>query len=285
MPQHFPSRDIPIKSVSLTWLDVKKLFERLKEIVRKEGEEVVPKLAKPSNMKDEEWPAEKKRLLESAFRVTVTIGGTGGETLFGDALDLFDSPDLPDDISLVYMTNRTAFRREAGTDPVRVFELTLDFSRPPLIDGKQIVSAPTANNSKLNIQGDSNSWVATVNDAVMGLLKLRQTRTGFVHKSFVYDIGLMIVALPIAFYLAWETSLQFTKFTNAPDLFIRSALYVYEIIAVTWLYRILFGYTKWIYPTVELKENLSSSKLHRAFWITIILAILGNLAYDLLKRL
>jgi hypothetical protein len=219
----------------------------------------------------------------NAFRITVTIRGQNGDELFGDVATMFVSPNLPHAVSAVYMTNSTAYRGWTGQQPLRLFELNFDFSKPSLLDSEIILSSPTPNQSFVRIQSDNDAWLASVNEAVFGVLEHKKVKRKFLHRAFVYDLGLMVLALPAAFYIAGKFSRTVTNIFGSANGFLIAAFYVYLILAVMWAYRIFFGYTKWIFPSVELKESSSSTLVHRVFWGAILLGVIGNFTTDALK--
>ena len=285
MDSHYPTRNVPIRSISLSLADVKQIFDRLQPIISKEGDDKVAELVKPQESTEEQWAARKVEIKSNAFRITVTIQGQNGDDLFGDTSSMFTSPNLPHGVSDVYMTNATAFKGWTGQQPLRLFELNLDFSKPRLLDSERIVSSPTPNQSYLKIQSDSDAWLAAVHEAVFGVLEHKRVKRKFIHRAFVYDFGLMVVGLPLAFYLASKSSTYAANTFGPTNGFLIAAFYVYLISLVIWAYRILFGYTKWIFPSVELKESSSSTLGHRLFWGAITVGVFGNLAYDLIRNL
>ena len=120
----------------------------------------------------------------------------------------------------------------------------------------------------------------------MGILDKRRTGRKFIHQAFVYDLGVLIFGVPLGLYLCSTASKWLQGFPSVTNnAFLSSAVYVYLMFVGLWAYRLLFGYTKWAFPTVELHENEHNSKKHRAFWYTIIVGIAGKLLYDLLRAM
>jgi hypothetical protein len=280
---HFPQRSTPITAICLGLNDVKKIFSRLEKIVHEEGDKEISKLVKQTDMNEEQWDARKKEIKSGAFRVTVTIEGESGDRLHGDTLDLFDSPNRPTRIKIVYMTNSTAFRWWTKDNPMRSFELMLDFARPKLLDSENFVSAPTPNRSNLNVEADNETWIAAISEAVSGVLSEKSNNRKFLHQAFVYDFGLLMVGLPFAFYISWKLSDAVGRYFSANSTFLAAAAYVYLFVLAIWSYRILFGYTKWAFPAVELSENAESVRKHRAFWFAIVVGLFVNFIWEFLK--
>jgi hypothetical protein len=281
---HIPARSTPIAAISLGLNDVKKIFLRLEKIVYEEGDKEISKLVKQPDMNDEEWDARKKEIKSGAFRVTVTIEGESGDRLHGDTLELFDSPNRPIRIRSIYMTNSTAFRWWTKNSPVRSFELMLDFARSKLLDSENFVSAPTPNVSNLNVEADNETWIAAISEAVSGVLSEKSNNRKFLHQAFVYDFGLLIMGLPFAFYISWKLSDEVERYFSQTSAFLAAAAYVYLFVLAVWSYRILFGYTKWAFPSVELSENSESVRKHRTFWYAIVVGLIVNFLWEFLKN-
>lgn len=271
----------PIRSITVDIEDVKKVFERLNEAVIAEGKKEEAKWVKKPDETEEAFEKRRAETLKAAFRVTVTIEGRGGEELYGDSAQLFSSPNMPHDTASVYMTNIVAFRGVAGRDPDNSFSVLLDFSKPPLLDAKSIISAPTENLSNLEAAG-SNEWVALITNAVQKTADVKKNRRGGLHAPMIYDLGLAIIGLPLSLYACWKLS-DLVKSAFGPlNDFLLSAIYVYLVFLGMWTYRILFGYLKWAFPTVELAE-FSSARKHRLAWYAIGSSIALSALYDVIR--
>jgi len=235
------------------------------------------------NQTDEQFAAFKERARTEAFKVTTSLIGRDGQTLFGADDTVFSSPSRPDKIASIYMTNGTAYQTFSHSRPINIFELTLDFSKSPLIDFSAPVSAPTANNSQLSVEGDREAWVAAITDAVLGVANARKTHRAWIHRGQLYDLGVLILGVPFALYLCWKLSTSIENHLGTVNKFLADAAYIYLFFLTLNLYRALFGYTRWTFPLVELSDNRDTNAGHRAFWGTIILALLVNVIWEVLK--
>jgi hypothetical protein len=280
MPVQLPRKEISIRAVCISWAEVKRIFSRLEQQVTEQADRELATLTKKDEHTAEQFAANKADLKQRAFRVTVTINGAG-ESLLGDSPDLFDSPNLPNAVTSVYLTNITAYRGVAGTPPINNFELTLDFSKPPLLDSDNPISSPTPNFSNLVVQGDRPGWVPSILDAVNGVLDAKRTQRNWLHRGFVYDLGLTVIGVPFGLYICWKLSGLINNFFGM-NSFLSSVAYLYVMVTVIWLYRLFFGYTKWAFPTVELSEQHSSVNKHRAFWAAILVGLGINFASEIL---
>jgi hypothetical protein len=281
MALHLPRKVIPIKAIKLSLDDIRTIDQRLMIQIGEQAEFEISRLIRPPNQSEADFNAYKQNAREQAFKITFTVLGRNGQSLFGDDIAVFNSPLRPENIANIYMTNVTAYQAFSGNKPLNAFELTLDFAKPPLLDANNPVSAPTPNFSSLTVQGDRESWIASVCDAVLGVTQARKTKRTWMHQGFVYDAGLFMFALPFALYVCWKVS-PFVSAQLAPaHSFLAAVAYVYVTLTTLFAYRILFGYTKWAFPTVELTDNGDMATKHRAILGTIILALVVNIVWEI----
>jgi hypothetical protein len=258
-------KNVTLSSVVLSISDVQQMFDRLLIQVRDQADLEIAALLKPENESEEDFLKRKAEIKSNVFRVTVNVNGEKS-SIFGDEVSIFTSANRPVKIISIYMTNITAYQGAVKQKPINNFELLIDFSKPPLLDAERLVSSPTPNNSHLNIEGERDAWVAAVSDAVLGVTENRRTKRSLIHKGFSYDTGLLILGVPLALYFCWKASGVISEIFSNTNEFVVSACYVYIFLVCVWMYRILFGYTKRAFPTVELSENKDASGTHRVVW-------------------
>ena len=280
MPLQIVKKETPLRSLILSIDDVVRVVERLAPLVEEEGRREIDQLSETGFMTPQQR-AELEHQRNRAFRITVTIDGRDGENLFGYGADPFHSTNIPEPIETIYISNNAAYRNVVGQDPINSFVLMLDFSTPSLIDNNSPLSDPTPNSSHLTVEGNRDAWIASIQRAVMGVLDKRGSKRRFVHMAFVYDIGLLCFGMPASLYLCWRLSGFIQSVFGPHSEFLVAAAYVYVVFLAANIYRVLFGYTKWAFPTVELTSNENRSSLHRKSWLAIICSILGSAFYDL----
>ena len=282
MSLQITKKTIPLRGLNVSILDVQRIVERLLPHVDEEGHrEVTELLENGPDTRERREQLEVYR--EHAFRITVTIVGRDGESSFGYGTEPFDSPNMPEPIESIYISNSAAYQTVAGRNPLNNFTLTLDFSTPPLVDNNNPVSSPTQNFSNFSVEGDRDSWIALIHQAVMEILGKKTNCRRLMHGAFVYDIGLLLFGLPAAIYLCWRLSEFVEANLGVINQFFSAATYIYIVFLVLNAYRVLFGYTKWAFPTVELTSNESRSKIHRKTWFAILISLTASAIYDLLR--
>jgi hypothetical protein len=159
--------------------------------------------------------------------------------------------------------------------------LFLDFSRPPLFDFSRLPTLPTPNESNFAISADDESWFAATKSRTSQFFTDRRTSTEWLHRAGVYDALLIFIGIPIAIWLDFRVAGSIS--TRTISSFVSGALYVYVFIATVVLFRLLFAYSRWVFPKVELDTELRSPLRHRGVWGAISLSVVCSLLYDLLK--
>lgn len=106
-----------------------------------------------------------------------------------------------------------------------------------------------------------------------------------IHRGFAYDVGMFVFGMPFAFWLCSRLSPVISTIPGNENIVFSGAIYVYVVFVALFLYRIVFGYTKWAFPSVELADNEDNSGRHRLFWGAIVLAIFGHFAWEVIKAI
>jgi hypothetical protein len=115
------------------------------------------------------------------------------------------------------------------------------------------------------------------------IIEIKRNSRGLLHAGHVYDLGLMVFAIPLALYVCWRVSGIVNNYLGAQSAFLSATTYVYIAFMVIWVYRVIFGYTKWAFPTTELKESESNSKAHQKFWYLLITGLIVSGVWDFSK--
>lgn len=113
----------------------------------------------------------------------------------------------------------------------------------------------------------------------------RKTKLNWLHRGAVYDTAVFLLGLPLAIWGDFRLSEILARVPTMP-LIISSAIYVYVFMFALNLFRLVFLYSKWVFPKVELETQRVSSPLrHRTAWVVITLPIVTAFIYDVLKFL
>ncbi|MBF9052387.1 hypothetical protein GTA62_20555 [Roseobacter sp. HKCCD9010] len=243
--------------------DIKDIYSDLSAINRKFGEDVIATLHRNPETTDEEWENYKAFLLQDAFCLTVSITGDRDQQLYGESSDVFESAALPNPIRTVYFNNITAWQRHASrTEPRNRLEVFLDFGKPPLFDPTSVLSEPTPNDSSVKVKADDMTFFRAVRQIVDTKLLTRRTWYSSIHRSFTYDAGVWLVALPAGLIVAtFYMETWFPVGSNWEAY--RWAFFLYALGLVLLGYRFVSDYAKWAFPVNVLSDNKDNSLRHR----------------------
>ncbi|MFO1202321.1 MAG: hypothetical protein U1E58_06755 [Tabrizicola sp.] len=255
---------IPIRGCALDLDQIKKFYVGLARIKREFGEKVISTLTKDADLDDGQWIEKKRFLLDDAFRVSITVRGHQNEQLYSEDQGILQADNLPLPIRSISLTNASAWQRNAQNSmPPNRVEVLLDFGKPPLIDPATFVSEPTPNSSVVTISAHDMMYFRAVRQLVDEKLLGKRTIYSTIHRSYSYDVGIWLIALPAALLLA---TYYMDKWLPAagPHSSYRWAFFIYAVGTVLVGYRVLVSYTKWAFPVTVLKENKDSAWKHRA---------------------
>ena len=253
----------PVRGCHLTLASVKEVYLELSRINQEYGQRLIAELNRDDNMTDEQWAASQKIWLSDAFRLTVTITGHQDPRVYAEDAEIFTSNNLPSQIKSIYFNNITAFRRNAnGTVPMNRIEVTLDFGKPDLLDPNPLVSAATPNDSKVHINGGDVSFVRAMQQVIDKKLTNRRTWYGFLHKNFVYDLGMWVIALPVALFFATYYADRYFPASSQLASF-KWPFFIYMTGMILVSYRLISSYAKWAFPVNVLSENKDKALKHR----------------------
>lgn len=268
----------PVRGCYLTLDDIRILYRELAEINTQFGKTLISSLKKDDETTEEEWLARSTALLKNAFALTVTINGKHDFKLNDEREDIFIRDDLPFPIKSIYFTNVTAWRRNANDEfPRNAFEVFLDFEKPPILDPSPLVSAPTPNQGHVTVQASDMTYFRAVQQVISAKLLSKKTRYAFLHKPFIYDLGMWALILPVS--LIVSTYAVGRSILEDPDLEpYRWALLAYGTGLLLMAYRFLVGYTKWAFPVNVLAENKDTALKHRLAITTLVVSFVYKIA-------
>ncbi|WP_243369346.1 hypothetical protein [Microvirga solisilvae] len=260
---------------------LRRLYRNLSRVLAEHADSIVKGLSKPDDETQEEWEVRKQRFRREAFRVTVSVISDDGANHFGDDISIFDALNMPRVVKTVFYTNNTAYKALVGTDVPDKFDILIDFSKPPLLDWSNLLSAPTPNNSNVSVSSFNSMFKNTILSEVISSLSAKRKLSSAFHQAFIYDAFLYFAAVPYAFYLT--SKLSNSAWIKTYPIEWRVPLYVYAFLLIASGYRFLFSYFKWAFPINTLKGNDDASSKHRGFFTFIVAALLGAAVYDAAK--
>lgn len=277
----YPTKQVNIRASGYNIDDIRNIFLAFQKLVTEQGDIEISGITKAPDKSEEEFEQFKKQV-RTAFDVRVTVIRADGSSTIGDNIDVVTIKPNGPIITKIYMSNAAPFQNVVGTNPSHSFELLLDFSVPPLLDPVTPASGATPNNSLLTISGDRAGWIAGAERAYSENIRKNFTWRAVLHRPFIYDAGLIPIAIPGALYACWLTSGWIESFFSG-SAFLSSAAYIYIFAMAVWAYRILFSYTKWAFPMLEIIDQPNTSYKHRLILGGITFALAGAFFWNSLE--
>ena len=221
--------------------------------------------------------------LKAGFEIKVTVQGIDNETIYGTISDVFNSPRFPDQVKTLHINSESDLRNLYNWPPRNRFELLLDFTKPELFNLSLLSSRATPNASNINVSGLDSTWVGGVYGEIANFIEKNRTRRRFFHRHSVYDLLLLLVGLPFAFWMAYKSSGLINRIFGGFSVFVQNGAYVFLFFLMLNLFKMLFDYARWIFPIVEYKGATNTVRKHRYILGCLVIAVFGNFLYDLLK--
>ena len=271
----------PIAACVFSKDDLKNLCEVLQEWSFKASDEEI-KHYSPLNRTPEQFSAD-ITALKSGFELKVTVQGIDDERIYGTISDVFNSPRFPDQVKTLYINSESDLRNLYNWFPRNRFELLLDFTKPELFNLSLLSSRATPNASNINVSGLDSTWVSGVYGEIANFIEKNRTRRGFFHRHSIYDLFLLLIGLPFAFWMAYKLSGPINSIFGGFSVFVQNGAYVCLFFLMLHLFKILFDYARWIFPIVDYKSSADNAGKHRYILGGLIIAIFGNFLYDLFK--
>ena len=224
-----------------------------------------------------------REVLRLGFELQVTVRGTDDKVLFGTIPAVFSSPRFPDKVKTLHINSELDLKNLHNWPPRNRFELLLDFTKSELFNLSLSPSISTPNASNIFVTGLNSDWVSGVYRKVTDFIKQKRTRRGFFHRHSIYDLLILLLGIPFAFWIAYKSSGLINKTFGGFSVFVQNGAYVCLFFLMLNVFKILFDYARWIFPIVEYKSSTDTVRKHRYILGCLVIAVFGNFLYDLLK--
>jgi len=268
-------------------------FKRLFNIVQDINEEAInlaiSDLRKNPDQTDEDFH-KLKDYVASIYKVQVQVSGLKGEYQLSDSDVIFDESTLPDNITRIIIDNASFFKMSTNMEPQYKVIIEFNFSKPNVIDFTHNPSFETENNSYLQVYGFKETWVNGAYDKIMNSLTEYKTNRSWLHGKGIYDVVLWFIYLPLVFWNLHKLESVILKYLINISNVLLVAIYIYIIVASLYVFRMLFDYTRWVFPYLELEaRSRKGSNKHKGIWMavfgSIFIAQIKDLVLYLLKVL
>lgn len=275
-----------IPSCTLEISDFKKLYEILKTATEEGANIEISQLKKIEGDTEDNFKKAKEEA-RKLYKVSIQIFGAKGEYIFTESPSIFDDASLPDTVTKIIFDNTLKFKAMLQQkQPINKFRIEFDFTKQKVFDLISLPSVATPNKSFIDISGENETWVAGIYNKVKEFLQERTNKRGWLHINNIYDIFLWFLVVPLGFRFLYIINRSLPPRFSELSAFFKVACYLYFFILVLNIFRIIFNYARWIFPSIELiRSDKKGAVFHRFVLGSIILAILATFISDLVKLL
>lgn len=225
-----------------------------------------------------------KEDLKECSLLIITITGFDNIELTGPVEEIFNSVSFPERIKSLYLNSEIPYRSKFNYYPRNHFELLLDFSKPDIFDFSFQPSDKTPNGSRFKVQGYDNTWVNGVFYEINLFFQNNPAKFSRIHRSSFYDFLVWFFGIPFGFWVCSKIS-TYVEASLVQNIFLKNAVYLYMFLISLFLIRIIFHYSRWVYPMIEFKTDKERSLIHRGILYSLLLGVIGSLLYDIFKLL
>jgi hypothetical protein len=173
----------PIRACRLRRDDLARIYRIINERQIEYGQFFVSQVLTQHPSETSEQFQERQARVVNAFVTTVNITGFNKEIVSGSGEHFLASENIPENILPVYYTT-VAGPSAVGITGENLHNrviLTLDFSRPTVLDFTKLPSFATNNESKFEIRAASEAWFTTLNTRLTQLFDERRTGFNWLH--------------------------------------------------------------------------------------------------------
>lgn len=281
-------RDLSIEGVILNQDDIDELSNLLEKqngnASALEVEVAVKQLSPDSDVTKENLQTE----ADKAFRINYSISDVDEKSSIEgvDRLKLKDF-NTPNEIKTIYLSTGGHFNRIYGRYPNNYVNIFLDFRRQSLaLDLKTLPSNPTENRSCLNVVGYDEAWVISTYEKLTKFFRDRATKRKLLHGSGTYDFVLYLILVPLFLFYATRYEKELLSWLPTNSQVLTVGVYVYILIIIMFVFRQLFYFARWLYPTVEyVSGKLSSPTKYRTILTAIFSATFIGVIVDVVNSI
>ncbi len=237
--------------------------------------EQVRQLQKSPAQTDEQFSALQNEV-RTVMSLVVRIQGANGEWSAANSVDAINEDSLPSTLIQIVYECGPLYRARYNLFLQNQFSVVVDFTRTHLADLTNLALNTGLGPSVTNIQGVNITWVNALDNELRTFFRDRATRRGWLHSRFAYDVGLLLIGIPLCLDGIYHLDERLAPTVRLPQaLFV--ALYVYLTLVGLWAFRILFNYTKWVFPKIEATtQRKGAAAIHKTVIGAIFLTLLAR---------
>src|SRR5271157_149521 len=186
--------------------------------------------------------------VNAALALVLRLYTKSGEWISGTTIDSLNDEQLPDGLTRIEFDSAFIYRlRFNNTAPNNSLVVTIDLVRPSVLD---MGAEPMANLSTANISGVDLTWANGLCEELATFFRQGSTNRGWLHSRQSYTVLLMLLGFPLSFNIVYHLDRLILHGTTLPEA-LSVAVDVYVVLDVLFAFRILFNYSGWVFPKVE----------------------------------
>lgn len=283
-PFAFEQKQDRPRGIDLSRDDLIKIYRKL-EIRTKEAAELeIENWQRKEGQTDEEFEGLKKEIRE-AYTVHIRIEKQDRSSISSLDENIFSPEKFPERVIAITFESGIKYKAITNMNPRNQVQLNLDFGRIPVFDAGRLPNLATPNNSFVNVFGQDRDWINAVHGEIMEFINNRRSVREWLHKQSIYDALLLLVGLPLAFWIIYRVSPFFENLLKDYSFILISAVYVYFFFFSLYIFRYFFSYVQWVWPPNVIEGVIDSSKKHRLVIGGIILAIITDVGVGVFRLL
>jgi len=262
-------------------------LRRIYRLLQQQNDQLVPEITSSITPEEGQTDIELRERVRENLRVTVVARGADGEQVVTHDISGLDESNLPPVLSELMIDSAWAARMVlGGRNPLNWCQVTLDFTRTPLIDLSSPSGEETRNASYYQVVGANSTWAAATHQGLIRELELRRLWTGWLHGARTYDLLLMLLLLPMALWGTWRLS-TVLKWNVILDVGVGIIVNVYVFLLLVTVLRAIFGIARWLWPYVELRREGQGRRafVARTAIVAFVTGIIYQFAVDMLRVL
>lgn len=274
------TRTLTIPSCTLTASDLRKLFRLLQQKASEASDRQLAGMVQQPGQTQTQFE-EARATARTAMSLLIRLWTKGGGWMGTTTIQPLEDEELPDNITKIEFDLGLLFRlRFNNLSANNTFLVSLDLQRPSILD---MNPQPALNGSTANISGNDTTWANGLADELIQFFQQSKNRRGLLHLSESYTLLLFPVGFPLSFDIVYHLD-KFIRRVGALPEALSVAIYVYCVVMVLYLFRLLFNYARWVFPKVELnapRQHIGAR--HRVAITTLALIVIGALVKAGLK--
>jgi hypothetical protein len=137
----------------------------------------------------------------------------------------------------------------------------------------------------LQVAGNNEAWVTSTFKTLDDRINIARNARSILHAPGSYLTGLVFVVFPTLIFIIDQTYRNHQVYIDSFGIIIKLGGMAYAFLFGTLIYRWLFNYGLWAFPSVELINERDVSARHRKFLFSVVTSFLvGAISYYLYKR-